>query len=328
MPLPFRKENNLFFFSAEIVFAQSLFVVAPASPVLFLFFAPMKKAMLQMHAAVFLWGFTGVLGRAITLHSTMLVWWRLLMTAVSLWVLYLAQGKTKRIQAKAGFKIALIGTVLALHWVCFYASIKLANVTIALTCLSTTALLAAVIEPLILKKKFDRVEIFLGLFAVAGIIIIYYNHLQFSVGIIVGLAAALFTVLVSVLNKKIVDDFEPEQITLYQITGGFLGLTVLLPLFQLLFGERFLLPVGKDWLFLLLLSWACTIFTFFLYIRALKKISAFTVNLTLTLEPVYGIILAFLIYHEDREISRWFYVGFALIAVAVVLHSRRMLKQG
>lgn len=290
------------------------------------FFAPMKKALLQMHAAVFLWGFTGVLGRAITLHSTMLVWWRLLITAVSLWILYLWQGKTGRIRPKAGLAIALIGTVLALHWVCFYASIKLANVTIALTCLSTTALLASVIEPLVLKKPFDRVEIFLGLFAVAGIVIIYYNHLQFSYGIIIGLVSAVFTVLVSVLNKKMVDAYEPEQITLYQLSGGFAGLTVLLPLFQAFFGESFRLPSGPDWLWLLLLSWACTIFTFFLYIRALKNISAFTANLVLTLEPVYGILLAFLLYHENREVSQWFYVGFALISAAVVFHSWRLLK--
>lgn len=285
----------------------------------------MKKAMLQMHAAVFLWGFTGVLGRAITLQSTMLVWWRLLITAVTLWALYGVQGKAVRINRRAGFTIALIGTVLALHWVCFYASIKLANVTIALTCLSTTALLASLIEPLVLKKPFDRVEIFLGLFAVAGIVIIYCNHLRFSYGIIIGLASALFTVLVSVLNKKMIDAYEPEQITLYQLSGGFAGLTVLLPVFQLFFNESFAPPSGLDWLWLLLLSWVCTIFTFFLYIRALKKISAFTVNLVLTLEPVYGIALAFLLYHENREVSRWFYVGFALISAAVLFHSWRLV---
>src|SRR4051812_13117656 len=104
------------------------------------FFERMKKALVQMNAAVFLWGFTGVLGRAIQLDSTMLVWWRLLITMASLWILYLVQGKLQRIPARSALTIGLIGTILALHWVCFYASIKLANVTIALTCLSTTAL--------------------------------------------------------------------------------------------------------------------------------------------------------------------------------------------
>lgn len=288
----------------------------------------MKKALLQLHTAVFLWGFTGVLGRAITLQSTMLVWWRLLITMVSLWGLYLMQGKISRMNKKAALLIACLGTIQALHWVTFYASIKLANVTIALTCLSTTALIASLIEPLVMRKKFDAVEIFLGLFAIAGILIIYETHLAFSTGILVGLLSAVLTVVVSVLNKKIVDKHLPEDITLYQLTGGFVGLSILLPLFQLFFSESWHAPTTLDWLWLVILSWVCTIFTFFLYIRALKSVSAFTMNLTLTLEPVYGIILAFLIYQENRLFSHWFYVGFALIAIAVVFHMWRLLKPG
>jgi drug/metabolite transporter (DMT)-like permease len=275
---------------------------------------------------VFLWGFTGVLGKAITLDSTMLVWWRLLITMVSLWALYVLQGKAKRIPAKSVLTISLIGTILSLHWVCFYASIKLANVTIALTCLSTTALLAALVEPLILRKRFDPVEILLGLFAVAGIVIIYNTHVQFSTGIVIGLFSALFTVLVSVLNKKIVDRYAAEHITLYQLTGGFVGLTVLLPLFYFLYPIAFAAPTPIDWVWLIILSWVCTIFTFFLYIRALKKVSAFTINLALTLEPVYGILLAFIIYKENRLLSKWFYVGFALITIAVLFHMARLVK--
>lgn len=286
----------------------------------------MKKALIQLNSAVFLWGFTGVLGRAISLDSTMLVWWRLLITMISLWALYIIQGKARRIPTKSIVMISLIGTILALHWVCFYASIKLANVTIALTCLSTTALIAAIIEPLILGKKFDIVEIFLGLFAIAGIIIIYNTHVQFSTGIIIGLLAAIFTVLVSVLNKKIVDQYHPEHITLYQLTGGFIGLTILLPVFHYLFPVAWKTPTPLDWLWLIILSWVCTILTFFLYIRALKKISAFTMNLTLTLEPVYGIILAFVIYKENHLLSKWFYLGFALIAFAVFLHLWRLIR--
>ncbi|HEU4469693.1 MAG TPA: EamA family transporter [Flavisolibacter sp.] len=284
----------------------------------------MKKALIQLNAAVFLWGFTGVLGRAITLNSTMLVWWRLLITAISLWLLYRIQGLSTRIPRKAAIQISLIGTLLALHWVCFYASIKLANVTIALTCLSTTALIAALVEPLILKKKFDPIEIFLGLFAIAGVLIIYNTHLKFSEGIIIGLLSALFTVLVSVLNKKIVDRYQPQHITLYQLSGGFIGLSLLLPLFQL--KEGWAAPAGMDWLWLVLLSWVCTILTFFLYIRALKKLSAFTINLALTMEPIYGIILAFAIYKENRHLNSWFYLGFALIAVAVVFHMWRIVS--
>ena len=286
----------------------------------------MKKALLQLHAAVFLWGFTGVLGRAIELDSVWLVWYRLLITVISLWVLYFFLKKIRKISFASIMTISGIGFVLALHWVCFYASIKFANVTIALTCLSTTALLSSVLEPLLLKKKFDLLEILLGLFAVAGIAIIYNTHIEFSVGIIIGLISAVLTVLTSVLNKKIVDSYAPEQITLYQLTGGFAGLSLLVPFYHYFFPSQTIWPTNSDWLWLAVLSWVCTIFTFFLYIRCLKKVSAFTLNLVLTLEPVYGIVLAFLLYQENKLLSNWFYMGFALITVAVIFHMWRILK--
>jgi len=285
----------------------------------------MRKALIQLHTAVFLWGFTAVLGKLITLDQTWLVWYRLLITAVSLWILYAFLKKIRRLPARSVFFIACLGLIQALHWVCFYGSIKYANVTIALTTLATSALLAALIEPLVLKKKFDVIEIFLGMFAIAGIGIIYQTHLNFSTGIIIGLVSALLTVIVSVLNKKIVDRYEPEQITLYQLTGGFVGLSLLLPVYQYYFPEPHYRPASLDWLWLVLLSWVCTIWTFFLYIRSLKKVSAFTMNLTLTLEPVYGIILAFIFFEENKEFSKWFYIGFVLIALSVAFHMWRII---
>lgn len=267
-----------------------------------------------------------MLGRAIALNSVLLVWYRLLITVVSLWVLYGVLKKLKQLPLRSILYISFIGTILAFHWVCFYGSIKLSNVTIALTCLSTTALLSSLIEPVVLNKKFDPAEIVLGLFAIAGITIIYNTHIQFSTGIFIGLLSAVLTVLVSVLNKKMIDQYEPEQITLYQLTGGFAGLTVLLPLALYFMPATAIVPTSADWLWLLVLSWVCTIFTFYLYIRSLKKVSAFTMNLVLTLEPVYGIVLAFLFYKENRDISRWFYAGFALISVAVVFHMWRLIK--
>ena len=286
----------------------------------------MRKALIQLHSAVFLWGFTGVLGRVITLDQTWLVWYRLLITAVSLWVLYFFLGKIRKLPWRSVVYISGIGLIQALHWVAFYGSIKYANITIALTTLATSALLASIIEPLILNKRVDPVEVFLGLFAIAGIVIIYNTHIEFSIGIIIGLVSALLTVIVSVLNKKIIDQYHPEQITLFQLSGGFIGLSLLLPLYQYFLPEQHNVPTGADWLWLLILSWVCTIFTFYLYIRSLKKISAFTMNLTLTLEPVYGILLAFLLYKENENLSNWFYVGFALISVAVAFHMMRLIR--
>jgi drug/metabolite transporter (DMT)-like permease len=287
----------------------------------------MRKALIQLHSAVFLWGFTGVLGRVITLDQTWLVWYRLLITAVSLWVLYFFLGKIRKLPFRSILFISAIGFLQALHWVGFYGSIKYSNVTIALTTLSTTALLTSLIEPLLLKKRIDLVEIFLGMFAIAGILVIYNTHIEFSIGIIIGLISALLTVIVSVLNKKIIDDYKSEQITLYQLTGGFVTLSILLPFYQYFFPEQYFIPTTMDWFWLFILSWVCTIFTFYLYIRALKKISAFTLNLTITLEPVYGILLAFLFYKENENLSNWFYLGFLLISVAVLFHMMRLIRR-
>jgi drug/metabolite transporter (DMT)-like permease len=286
----------------------------------------MRKALLQLHLAVFLWGFTGVLGETIHLKAVWLVWYRLLITVISLWTLYALTGRIRRVPMRSVLFMGFIGFILALHWVCFYGSIKASSVTIALTCLSTTALLASFLEPIIIGRKFDWVEVALGLFAVAGITVIYFTHLNYSAGIFIGLLSAVLTVLVSVTTKKVIDRYEPEAITIYQLTGGFLGLTVLLPFYQHFFPDKQTVPTSGDWIWLVVLAWGCTILTFFLYVRALKKVSAFTMNLVLTLEPVYGIVLAFAIYHENRYLNPWFYVGFFLISVAVIFHTWRMLR--
>lgn len=285
-----------------------------------------QAALLRMHLAVFIWGFTGVLGRAIELNEGLLVWWRLLITVVTLWVLFYFMGWIRRITWKGFLRIAAIGTVLSLHWLCFYGSIKYANVSVALTCLATSGLFSAIIEPLFFRRKINAIEFFLGLFALAGIAIIYFSNLKFSVGIYIGLAASLFTVLVSVMNKKLVEGYEPQTICLYQLTGGFIGLSLLMPLYNYLFPADVMVPQGRDWLWLVVLSWACTILTFFLYIYALRRLSAFTMNLTLTLEPVYGIILAFVMYQESKDLSEYFYIGFGLILLAVLLQMWRLTR--
>lgn len=287
----------------------------------------MKPALIRLHIAVFLWGFTGVLGRLITLNEGWLVWWRLSITAASLWLFFFFTYKIQKIKGRDFLKIGAIGSLLALHWLCFYGSIKYSNVSIALTCLSTSGLFSAIIEPLIFRKRINPFELLLGIFALIGIGIIYLSNLHFSLGIYIGLFSTFFTVIVSVLNKKIVGHYSPETITLYQLTGGFIGLSVMMPFYHYLFPTNNILPQDLDWLWLIILSWGCTVLTFILYISALKKVSAFTMNLTLTLEPVYGIILAFIIFHENELLSSYFYVGFLLILTAVFLQMRRIVKE-
>ncbi len=287
----------------------------------------MQSAFLKLHIAVFLWGFTGVLGRLISLNEGLLVWWRLLISVISLWLLFVVTREVKKISLKNFLKIASIGTILSLHWLCFYGSIKYSNVSIALTCLATSGLMSAIVEPVFFKRRINPFELLLGFFALAGIALIYFSNLKFSAGIYIGLLSTLLIVLVSVLNKKIVAGFEHKSIMLYQLTGGFLGISLLMPFYNYVFPAKFISPQHWDWLWLIILSWCCTIFTYFLYISALKKLSAFTLNLTLTLEPVYGVILAFLVYNENKSLSTNFYFGFALILLAVIVQMITIVDQ-
>lgn len=286
----------------------------------------MKVALIKLHIAVFLWGFTGVLGKTIQLNEGLLVWYRLLITVVSLFVLMLLKKELQQISFNQIAQLTGIGAIVALHWVFFYGSIKYANVSIALICLSSAGVLTALLEPLLLKKRLIIYEVLLGLVAIVGIYLIFHFDAQFRIGIILGVLAALFSVIFSILNKKTVANVAPKTMMLYELGGGWLVLSCIMPLYLHWFPVSSLLPSASDWLWLILLSWICTIWAMDLSLQALKKISAFTQNLTLNLEPVYGIILAFVVYHENKDLSNTFYIGFALIFIAVIIQMLRIVK--
>ncbi|UAY54316.1 DMT family transporter [Arachidicoccus terrestris] len=287
----------------------------------------MKQALIKLHIAVFLWGFTGVLGRSISLNEGWLVWWRMLLTVVTMWILFGSTGKIKKVSLKEFLTIGGIGVLLAMHWLCFYGSIKYANVSIALICLSGSGFVSAILEPLFFGRRINIKELFFGLLTIVGIFMIYQTNLHFSTGFYIGILACLLTVTVSILNKKIVDRYQPESFTLYQLTGGFIGLSALMLFYNHAFPAITWIPAKMEWVWLIVLAWLCTIFTFILYTQSLKKLSAFTMNLTLTLEPVYGIVLAFVIYHENKDLSNTFYIGFLFILFAVFLQTMSLAKK-
>ena len=287
----------------------------------------MKAALLKLHFAVFLWGFTGVLGKAIQLNEGLLVWYRLLITVVTLFFLMLWKNEFKKITLKTALKLSAIGCVVALPWVCFYGSIKYANVSIALICLSAAGVITALIEPIFTSKKIVVVEVLLGLIAIIGIYLIFHFDTKYRTGILIGFLSTILSVLFSVLNKKMVDLVPPKTMILFELIGGLLFLSLLMPLYLKHFPVINLLPTFQDWMWLIILSWICTIWAFDLSLQALKKISAFTQNLTLNLEPVYGIVLAFFVYQENKHLNFSFYFGFALILLAVALQMLRIVIQ-
>ena len=286
----------------------------------------MKKSFLQLHIAVFLAGFTGVLGRLITLNESLIVWYRLLITCVVFWFLLFFKKNRPLVSRRQIVQCIVVGFMVALHWVTFYAGIKISTVSTALVCLSSMAFFTAILEPLILRTPFDFVEVLLGLLAIAGIGIVFHLDPQYKLGIIISLFSALLASIFPIFNRQILLKMDPESATRWQMGGGFLFITILLPVYLHFLPPQRLLPSLSDWLWLLVLGILCTVIAFELFMKALQKIPAFTVNLSYNLEPIYGIAMAFFIYREDKEVGPGFYYGFSLIIAAVVLQTVRLRK--
>ena len=287
----------------------------------------MKKALVQLHIAVFLAGFTAILGKLITLNEGLLVWYRLLITVVTLLVLQYFKKQLQRVALKDALKIFAVGAIVAIHWVAFYGSVKYANVSVALVCFSAAGFFTSLLEPLILKKPFAIIEIALGLLAIVGIYIIFDFHPQYKTGIIFGIISAMGMAVFPIFNKQLIIRFNPQTLTLYELGGGLISLTLLVPFYLQQFPATYYLPTAGDWCWLLVMAWLCTVLSFELQLEALKKISAFTANLTYNLEPVYGIILAFILFKENEELNSQFYTGVGLILLAVVLQMGRVYFQ-
>ena len=287
----------------------------------------MKKALIQLHIAVFLAGFTAILGKLITLNEGLLVWFRLLITVVTLGFILLFKKQLQRISFKELMKIFGVGIIVAVHWVTFYGSVKYANISVALVCFSATGFFTSFFEPLILKRKIALIEVALGLIAITGIYIIFDFHPQYKLGIIFGIISAVGSALFPVFNKKLLLTHSPKILTFYELGGGLLALTVLVPFYLMQFPALYIMPTTSDWLWLLVLAWLCTVLSFDLQLNALKKISAFTANLTYNLEPVYGIILAFIFFKENEKLNQAFYIGVLFILLAVVLQMLRVRYQ-
>ncbi len=285
----------------------------------------MKKAFLQLHIAVFLAGFTAILGKLISLNEGLLVWYRLLLSILILGAVMKFKGKLQRISLLDFRDISFVGLILAIHWVTFYGSVKYANASVAVVCLSAAGFFSALLEPFIFKTKIVWVELSLGLLSLLGVYIIFDFHPQYKVGIIFGVISALGSAIFPILNKNLLKRFTPEVLTLYEFFGGFLSLTLLLPFYFISFTHGHYLPTSHDWGWLMVLVVFCTILSFDLQLSALKKISAFTLNLTYNLEPLYGIILAFIIFKEHNLLSIHFYLGLVIIILAIVLQMFRVL---
>lgn len=281
----------------------------------------LKKSFVFLHIAVFLFGFTGILGKLILLPALILVWWRALLT----WIIILPRmfGKTgfKTIDLHS-FKIFMsIGVVVGLHWICFYGSIKLSNSSIAMICLAFIPIFTAFFESIFNKRPLEWLDIFIGFICLPGMWMILQNiEVSFRLGFFVGILSALLSACFATLNKKYIQRSNPINITWIELFSVWAFLTILLPFLFVFNPDIKFFPTKMDWLYLIVLSVICTYVAYVLVIRSLKNLSAFSAMLTFNLEPVYGIIIAIVFLKEHKQLNLMFYAGVVIIMISVFLH--------
>lgn len=284
-----------------------------------------RTALLQIHFCVLLWGVTAILGKLITLPALSLVWWRMLLVVLALALLPRVWRGLSALTPRLALGYCGVGALVALHWLTFYGAIKLANASVAATCIALAPVFTSVIEPWVAKRPFQPRELFFGVAVLPGVAMVAGGVPDgMRAGVMVGAASALLVAIFGSLNKRLVSHADPLTVTALELGAGTLTLTLIAPLLPFLLpvlsSKLLVLPSLHDALLLLLLALACTLLPFALALVALRRLSAYTVQLVTNLEPVYAIVLAALFLQEQKELTPMFYLGVAIILAAVFLH--------
>jgi len=284
----------------------------------------MKQAYIKLHIALILAGFTGIFGKLITLNEGLISWYRLFISFLIMLIFYTAKRSFPSTTTADKLKIGFTGLLLGIHWLMFYGSIKYSNISVGVVCFALSSFFNAVFAPLVNKKRLSVQELLLSGITLCGIALIFGMDVNYRTGIILGVISSMFSALYTLYSERIVKQYESATFMLYQMGGGCLGLTLLMPVFLMISPAKSLIPSGADLLWLLVLSAFCTVLMYFLINSALKKIPSFTVSLTFNLEPLYTILLAVIIYNEARVLSPAFYTGLALIVSSLLFQMYRL----
>lgn len=277
------------------------------------------KSYLNLHLIVFIWGFTAVLGALITVREASLVWYRMLLAGVFLLLYLLLTKKSFRLPLRSVINLVLVGFLIAIHWIFFFKAINVSNVSVTLAMFSVGAFFASVLEPLFYKRKMLWYEVFFGLLIIAGLFMIMKVEVKYFTGILCALFSVFVGVLFTLFNGKLIQKHDSTVIALYEFFSGFFLVSVYL-LYEGKFTPQFFNVSGHDWILILLLSSVCTAYAFTAAVGVMRKLSPYTVMLTTNLEPVYGIILAYLIIGEDEKMSLSFYIGSGIILLTVIMN--------
>lgn len=275
------------------------------------------KSYLHLHVIVFIWGFTAILGKLISLEALDLVWYRMLFASVIMTFVVLFNKEKIKVPFNVLIGFIVSGIIIAAHWLTFYQAIKVSNVSITLACLSTGAFFASILEPIFYKRSVIWYELLFGIIVVVGLGIIFNVETKYTSGIYLAVTSAFLSALFSVINGKYAKEYDPNIISLYELSSGVFFISIYL-FFAGSFTPAFFALSVNDLIWLFLLSSICTAYAFSASVKVMKFLSPFTVMLTINLEPIYGIILALLIFDDTEEMTPLFYVG-ALIILATVI---------
>ncbi|MGB0837759.1 MAG: DMT family transporter [Flavobacteriaceae bacterium] len=282
-----------------------------------------------LHLIVFIWGFTAILGALISMDAIPLVWYRMSLAVIFIFIYLLVRKKRLKVAPKTLVKLFVAGSIISIHWVMFFAAIKVSNVSVALITMSTGAFFASLIEPVFFKRRIYKFEVFLGLIVIGALYLIFRqegSHAMdpnYALGVVYGLISSFLGAVFSVVNGVMVKKNSPDLITFYELGFGVVFLSIYL-LFSGGFDTAFFQVSNSDWMYLVLLSSVCTAFAFIMSVKVMKVLSPYTVMLTTNLEPVYGILLAVLIFGEKEQMGLRFYIG-GLVILGVVI-SNGILK--
>ncbi|MES2828116.1 MAG: EamA family transporter [Bacteroidota bacterium] len=277
------------------------------------------RHLIILHFTVFIWGFTGILGNLISITAVQMVWYRVLIASITLFAYFLVTKTSLKVTRVQFFKFFFTGSIVALHWILFFHAIKVSTVSVTLVCLSSFTLFTAILEPLIKRHAILIPDVVIGIIIILGIYLIFKFESQYTEGIIFGLSSALASSLFATINSTLVQKSDPKVIGFYEITGAFFWITLYRFLTHDLLNEHFELS-NSDWIYLILLGTICTALAYVAGVSVMKSLSAFRVALITNLEPVYGILLAFVFFGTKEKMSVGFYIGALLIIGSVFLY--------
>jgi len=276
---------------------------------------------LKLHFIVFLWGFSAILGKLVSIPAVEMIVFRAFLAIIGMGLVIFFAKESLTVSKKDLVKLFLIGLIVALHWISFFGSARISNVSVSLIGFATNSLWAALLEPWFTKTRIKKTELFFGSFVLLGLYVIFSFDFHYKAGLALGILAGFTSALFSVFNSGMVKRIGPRTITFYEMCGVWLGSLLFLPVYKQYWaadGALHLTPRLQDWIYIALLAGVCSVYAYTVAVELMKRISVFLMQLTLNLEPLYGIVIALLIFGDAEKMSFNFYVGTGIILIAVL----------